>query len=155
MRMICWRLSKRATMNTNWSAEDGPTPPCDERAQTMIAGLNANLPPEQCQQGEQELWPAILNSPTHTARRDWNGQLWYVAWLKVPIGRAEAMRYRVATRVGGNWQGWQVTNISAVEYILVDAWLTDHTQWRQVWPGWLPMAENLEQITWPLQYEFW
>ena len=118
----------------------------------MIAGLNADLPPEQWQQREQSLWSAIVNSPTHTAWREWNGQPWYVSWLKVPIGRASAMRYRVATRAGESWQGWQVANITMVETILCRAWLTDQTQWRQVWPGWQSVTEALEQITGPLQY---
>jgi hypothetical protein len=118
----------------------------------MIAGLNADLPPEQRHQGEQGLWRAILNSPTHTARREWDGQPWYVTWTKVPIGRDQAMRYRVATPAGESWQGWQVANITQVETILCRAWLTDQTEWRQVWPGWRPVAETLEQITGPLQY---
>lgn len=85
------------------------------------------------QPGEQGLWPAIVNSPTHTAGRESNGQPWYVSWLKVPIGRAEAMSYRVATCTG---EGWQVANITMVETVLCRAWLTDQTQWRLVWPGW-------------------
>lgn len=117
-----------------------------------MASCLAEEQPDKQRRGSQELWPAILASPTYTAMRQWGEQEWYVAWVCLPVTGGTTPRYRLATRTESGWQGWQVSTIVQVESLLADLWCIDKTAGRPVWSGWRAMNQTLAQITGHIQY---
>ena len=117
-----------------------------------MASCLAEDQPNKPRRRAQELWPALLASPTYTAMRQWGGQEWYVAWVCLPVAGGKTPRYRVATQTERGWQGWQVTTIVQVERLLADLWLADNPAGRPVWSDWRPMNQPLAQITGLVRY---
>ena len=117
-----------------------------------MASCLAEDQPNRQRDHPQELWPAILASPTYTAMRQWGEQEWYVAWVCLPATRGKTPRYCVATRTESGWQGWQVATIVQVESLLADLWRTDTTVGRPVWSDWRPITQSLAQITGHVRY---